>query len=243
MIGYIALILFAILPSLVWMFYYLQKDLNPEPKRFIFYVFIAGILSAIPAFFIQTGGLKLISPLMTFSENIALLAIIMLVVQQVFVIALSEEFFKYFSVFVVMMRHPELDEPIDMVIYMIVAALGFAAIENFFTLISLGPELIIEEMALMALLRFSSATFLHALASGILGVFLVYAYRRRSKLFLTLGFLVASAIHGAYNMLIIRAEGNIQVFASIVLLLLVTAIILSIAMKKTDKIKSICFIK
>ena len=46
-------IIFGTLPSLIWLFYYLAKDLHPEPKKMILKVFLYGVIITIPAFFIQ----------------------------------------------------------------------------------------------------------------------------------------------------------------------------------------------
>ena len=48
--------------------------------------------------------------------------------------ALIEEYVKYFMVKVGGFRNRELDEPCDIMIYMIIAALGFAALENILVL-------------------------------------------------------------------------------------------------------------
>lgn len=43
-----------ITPSLIWLLYYLKKDIHPEPKRMIVRVFILGMLATIPVIAIET---------------------------------------------------------------------------------------------------------------------------------------------------------------------------------------------
>ena len=40
------LLILGFIPSLVWLLYYLRKDVNPEPNRLILKVFIGGMLVA-----------------------------------------------------------------------------------------------------------------------------------------------------------------------------------------------------
>jgi len=234
---YLSLLLLAILPSLIWMLYYLQKDKEPEPKRYIVYVFVFGALFAILTYFLQTGSLPLLERAGDlFSEEVFAYLVIFLLV------AFSEELAKYLAVFFTMMRNAELDEPVDLIIYMITAALGFAALENLIHLYSLGPPFIAEEMVKLTALRFAGATFLHALVSGILGIFLVYVHRFRSRLILFAGFLFATTFHGIYNMLIVKAEETLF-FILLILLLLFLAILLSLGIGVIKRMRSICFFR
>ncbi len=86
-------------------------------------VFFYGIIAAIAAALAETitweGMLKLSLP-----QNLASFLYIF------FGIALIEEGFKYFIVKEKILRHPEFDEPVDTMLYMIISALGFAALEN-----------------------------------------------------------------------------------------------------------------
>ncbi len=228
---YFAVISFAVLPSIVWMLYYLQKDRHPEPKRFIIYVFLAGAVS---------GGLAYLFQ----SETRAFLLEIhyLLFIEKFIIIAFSEELFKYLAVYFTMMRNSELDEPVDIIIYMITAALGFAALENLFYLYSLYPSFPIKEMASLTMLRFVGATLLHVLASGFLGVFLVYGQRYSNHIITLLGFFVATILHGAYNMIVIRIEQFPFLFL-LVFFLISLSVMLSVCINRIRKMKSVCFVK
>lgn len=107
--------------------------------------------------------------------------------------ALIEEFIKLAVVFVFISASKYFDEPVDRMIYMIVAALGFATVENFFFL---SNAVSVTELAGLSILRFVGATLMHALASGILG----YMWAKKKLLW---GLIVATAIHTGFNYLIL----------------------------------------
>jgi RsiW-degrading membrane proteinase PrsW (M82 family) len=88
-------------------------------------------------------------------------------------------------------NHKYFDEPIDAMVYMITAAMGFAALENAVFLIA--P---VGEPFEMMIFRFVGATLLHALASGLLGYYWI-----KGKVFL--GLTVATVLHLFFNILII----------------------------------------
>src|SRR3989344_4852454 len=87
-----------------------------------------------------------------------------------------EEFLKYGAAFVVAFhairinKNKYIDEPVDPLIYMITAALGFAALEN--TLFLINPLLGGDALSgiLTGNLRFIGASLLHVLASGVVGL-------------------------------------------------------------------------
>jgi len=47
-------IFFGILPSIIWLQFYLRRDVKPEPKSMILKIFFYGVLMTIPAIFIET---------------------------------------------------------------------------------------------------------------------------------------------------------------------------------------------
>ena len=48
-------IILGILPSLIWLAFYLKKDVHPEPKSEVLKIFFYGALVTIPAFFLEKG--------------------------------------------------------------------------------------------------------------------------------------------------------------------------------------------
>jgi len=86
---------------------------------------------------------------------------------------------------------------------MIAAALGFAAMENILIAFKVYPEGFAATLGVIAL-RFTGATLLHALASGIVGYFLGLAwfFYHFKKQIIFLGLLIASLLHLVFNYLI-----------------------------------------
>jgi RsiW-degrading membrane proteinase PrsW (M82 family) len=122
-----------------------------------------------------------------------------------------EELLKYAMALLLVFWNREVDEPIDMIIYMIVLALGFAALEN--ALFIFNPLVIGDYMnsAITGSFRFLGATLLHVLASGTVGVALALSfYRSRAfQVFAgTVGLFVAIVLHALFNFFIMDANGE-----------------------------------
>jgi len=157
--------------------------------------------------------------------------------------ALIEEYVKYLTVKVSVLKNSELDEPVDLMLYMIISALGFAALENILKITELHPYLEIADVLGITIVRFISATFLHALCSGILGYFLALSFfdlKNRKKLFL-MGLIGTVGLHGLYNLSIMRIEGFLKIYL-IILILIILAIFVSFGFKKLKRLKSVCLI-
>jgi len=188
----------ALLPSLAWLVFFLKEDLHPEPKRLLFLTFAAGALSTVPAllfqiFFESTPLAKILGSLLV-----------------LIVLALIEEVSKFGAAYFAVAREPEFDEPVDAMIYMITAALGFAAIENLFIAASTFQGATVasfEATVNTLLLRFVGATLLHVLASGLLGFY--WAKRKTGT-----GLMVATTAHGIFNFLILSFENTNLLYAA-----------------------------
>ena len=235
---FISLLIFAILPSFLWLLYYLKKDIHPEPKRLILYVFIAGAVFAIIGYFFQKAASSFLISLA--EDNLQLLSVLPLLYTFV-IVAFSEEFLKYLAFFFTIKDHSELDEPIDIIIYMITAALGFAALENFIILFTVSRTT--PEMIQISGIRFLSGTLLHVLASGILGGFLIYSYNLSKKYLAFVGLLAVSIMHGFYNLIAGKTDESAFFFFVILLFFIIFALILSVFIKKARKMKSTCLLK
>jgi RsiW-degrading membrane proteinase PrsW (M82 family) len=190
---YFSLLIFALVPSLIWLLYFLRNDKNPEPKKVLFFAFLGGGVATALSYFIQTEAM--------ISSNF----FISLTIPVLLIFAFTEEFLKYVAFLFTAKRTNEVDEPVDFVIYMITIALGFVAVENAIYLFSLET---VAEMAQLTFFRFLTATLLHAIASGILGVFIYAASKKSNKLFTVLGLLIATLIHGVYNIIIFTSVDN-----------------------------------
>ncbi len=197
----------AVLPSLVWLFFYLKEDTHPEPRRWLFTAFLMGVTLAPIVIFLEMMLTKLLGSDSAFRGLEKDLLVLL-------VAPLVEEASKYGIIHLALNRNPVLDEPVDGMIYVIVAALGFAAIENVFAIFSFVPPGLPGYFGAalnFVSLRFISAVALHGLASGIVGYFFAkFYFIKRDPLLIVKGLILAVVIHGTYNFLIIRDESSLS---------------------------------
>lgn len=210
-------VLSGVLPAVFWLWFWLKEDrLHPEPKRRIIAVFLAGMISVI-----------LVLPLerFIFSQNFETITFM-----TIFLWAGLEEVFKYLAAFLTALRRKEMDEPIDAVIYMITAALGFSALENTLFLSRLIDVGHFAQSIITGNSRFLGATLLHTASSAAIGVMIGLSYYKSStvkKIFLCTGLAISIILHMTYNLLIIRLEKNIFfVFAGVWLLIVLLLVLI-----------------
>lgn len=227
-------ILLGILPSIIWLAYFLRKDVHPEPNRKILAVFFWGAFVSLPAFLLELGVAKLL-------ESITLPFLLSSLLGMVLGVALIEESLKYLVIRLRVLRSPEFDEPLDAMLYMIIAALGFAAVEN--VLLFFQPHLFKEtfDPLFLSLVRFLGATFLHALCSATVGFFLALSlfWGKKHLLLLSTGLALATLLHGLYNFSIIEIESPLRIYI-LSLILLCLALFVSWGFQYLKKIKSVC---
>jgi RsiW-degrading membrane proteinase PrsW (M82 family) len=230
-------IFFGVLPSFLWLKYYLRKDIHPEPRLMILKTFFYGILATIPAIFIERLIFVYVGRINVSYFLTTLLTIFIGV-------ALVEEFLKFLVVKTTVLKNTEFDEPVDAMIYMIVASLGFAAGENILILVSnelqsissgvvlSGGTILLGEILQISILRFLGATFLHALAGAVFGYFIGLSFLRKREgqiikqryqqniPLLIIGLLLAILLHGFYNFSIINIGDSFQILIPFILLLI-----------------------
>ncbi len=184
-----------LVPALFWLWFWLREDrFRPEPLLLIAITFIAG-MAVVP----------LALPLQKLAIDIYSGA------DLIYTWVIIEEVLKYAVALGVILWNQAVDEPIDMVIYMIAIALGFAALEN--TLFLLTP-LSVGDYATSALtgsFRFLGATLLHVLASGTLGVFLALSFYKSNSVRIfygMMGLCLAIVLHALFNFFIMEASGE-----------------------------------
>jgi RsiW-degrading membrane proteinase PrsW (M82 family) len=231
-------IILAPLPSIIWLAFYLRKDKHPEPNRMVLKIFLIGVLAiALAAILEQLLYLGLDA--VRLAENMIILVI---------GLALIEEWIKYLVIKFGVLKNPEFDEPIDSMLYMIIAALGFAAAENIYLLTQISPLKIPTDKTIEFITtRFLGATFLHALASAIVGYFLAASLCVKSKIrkiFRGFGLIVATILHSIFNYIIILEVSeeidSLQRNLLIFILLLGSAAIVSLMFKKINKFRAVC---
>lgn len=186
-----------------WLLFFLFEDRNdPEPTFLITKTFALGMIAAGAAAFIE----HLIA-----SRFFGLIAIENYSFTALLSNGFVEETMKFMVVLLFVRRSRFLDEPIDLMIYLITAALGFAAVEN---LLFFNSVRSIEELIGLASLRFVGATLMHALSSGLLG----YFWAKRRLLF---GLPFVSLLHALFNYLILKLGPTI--FPTILLIVMAIA--------------------
>lgn len=190
-----------ILPAIIWLWFWLKEDkINPEPKKFIIFAFVAGILTTIVAGFAQEF---IISNTTGFQESYGILMLILL--------ASTEEILKYLSAYIMALKRDFMNEPVDAVIYMITVALGFAAMENVLYLDLLLRDGDFSSAIILANMRFIGASVLHTVSSGIIGVAIALSfYKKKVKkiIYLLMGIILAIGLHTGFNFLIINNDGK-----------------------------------
>lgn len=185
-----------ILPSLLWLWFWVKEEENKsEPKGLLAIVFILGMVAVIGVLPIQKFIQEHIA-----SDTWRLIGW-----------AGAEEIIKYIAVILILYKSGYIDEPIDWPIYLITAALGFAALENALFLIKPLSTGATTVGLLTGQLRFLGSTLLHTVSSGILGVALGVSFhmqglKRYWHIFV--GLLFAITLHSVFNFFIIRNDGN-----------------------------------
>jgi RsiW-degrading membrane proteinase PrsW (M82 family) len=191
-----------VLPALMWLTFWLLEDrLHPEPKRYIFFCFLAGMILVVP-FNINGTLFGIVLPL----EKLALLHFSG--IKLLFIWASIEEIAKFAAAFVIALRARVFDEPLDAVIYMVTVALGFAAAENTLFLMNPISQGNLLQTVVTGDLRFIGATLLHTLSSATIGISLAFAYYQgfASKVWAAIGGVVlAVTLHTLFNYFILGA--------------------------------------
>ena len=218
-----------ILPALLWLWFWLKEDgKKPEPKRLIIAAFFAGMLAV---------------PVALYLEGVAKSAI-----QSGFYLLLAwaviEEVVKYLGAHVVAFRSVCLDksacvdEPIDPAIYLVSAALGFAALENTLFLLSPIGQGSIATSLITGNLRFVGAMVLHVVASSAIGLAMGLSFYKSpaaKRLYFTFGLFTSIALHTLFNVSIILSNGN-NVFVVFGILWIAVLVLLAV-FEKVKRIK------
>ena len=217
-------------PALIWLFFWLREDReHPEPKLTLLLAFLAGMLAIPLALMLEWAWQE-------FLRNSVVLRderfVLILLVGYAFI----EEIVKFALVRSVIFWRMEFDEPVDAMVYLITAALGFASVENILYLSSQFQDSF-EVGLRTGNLRFVGATLLHALSSGVLGYFIAHSfYRKRFKKVraIALGLFFATMLHTFFNVLILSTKG--ERIEPILLLLGLMGVLLLFAFEHIKKV-------
>ena len=198
--------LLGIVPPLFWLWFWLREDAHPEPKNEVIIVFLAGMGAVVLALVLE-GNFFTINNI---SRSLFGYSADTMLFINVFGFALIEEFLKMGAAFFTALRSKYFDEPVDAMVYMVTAALGFASLENvLFIAGSLKDG--VPQSVIISSFRFINAVLLHISASAIIGSAFAFSFfhkeRRIKEIFF--GLIAATVLHALYNFFII---GNIMAF-------------------------------
>ncbi|OHA88787.1 MAG: hypothetical protein A2653_03245 [Candidatus Zambryskibacteria bacterium RIFCSPHIGHO2_01_FULL_43_25] len=180
-----------IIPAIIWLLFWLREDRKrPEPRGLIMLTFLGGMVVVPIAILLQKATYNPSSLFFTFLIWAAL-----------------EELIKFGAAYFTALKRKEMNEPIDALIYMMTAALGFVAIENtLFILNSLVSGDIIGSV-ITGNLRFVGASLLHTISSAAIGISIALAFYKdenTKRNYLAFGIIIAIALHAAFNLSIIN---------------------------------------
>lgn len=186
-----------VVPALLWLMFWLLEDrCQPEPKRYIILTFLLGAAAIAPVLWLEKTAM-LFFPLGSLSVLL--------------VWALTEECFKFIAAYLGGLRSAAFDEPLDAVIYLVTAALGFSAMEN--TLFLLTPVMHgdLVRSVVTGDLRFIGASLLHTLASATIGLSIALSFGKPAairRLAAIGGVILAVALHTLFNFFILGQGGG-----------------------------------
>lgn len=188
----IAAIAGGVLPALAWLWFWVREDsAHPEPRRLVALAFMSGVITVAIVIPIENY-------IGTFIKDQTVLFSIWSAI---------EEMTKYLAALLMVLWRHEDDEPIDVVIYLIAVALGFAAAENTLFLLSPLSGSTVTQTIITGNLRFVGATLLHVLSSAVVGVVVAlsfYSSRVDKAAHAVVGVILASLLHASFNFFILN---------------------------------------
>lgn len=171
----------AMIPVVVWGYIFYQK--NPESRKWTFITFLGGMIAVIPIllykksweYFPNLDAFRYINT--TFSTNVIDLKFATLpltITLSFMLVGIFEEYLKNLVVRIVDRgRFKTIDDAIE---FSIIAALGFAYIENILYFTNIWDTQGTEDFIIAVVFRSIFSTFAHILFSGIYGYYYGMAY-------------------------------------------------------------------
>lgn len=187
-LGYLVVLGFA--PALFWVWYFYMRDrCRSESPAWMLWLFVLG-MAVIPPVALIEGAF---SPLFPSTAFISVL-----------VAPIVEELAKFSVVYLTVYKRRLINDPMDGILYSTTAALGFAALENFFYVFGAYQELLVLPFGL-SIVRALLSVPGHALISSMWGYTLgqaVVVPREAKRPIILQGLLIAMIFHSAFNLLV-----------------------------------------
>jgi RsiW-degrading membrane proteinase PrsW (M82 family) len=137
--------------------------------------------------------------------------------KRIFLVALMapiiEELLKFLLTYAICLRRKVNNEPIDASIYMLTAALGFAAVETTLFLTEPLARGQIMDTIVAGNFRSIGPMLIHLVSSAMLGIFIGLAFYKsgvKKFWYFVAGFLVAAILHSLFNLFILLNETTHQ---------------------------------
>lgn len=221
------IIILAILPVILLITYFYNKDTLKEPKKLLQKLFFSGFLSAFLVIAVSLVGL-IFFPTFTNVENAS---IIKMFLYSFIFISLTEEFCKWIMIYKISYNNKEFDQLYDIILYSVFVGLGFACFENF--LYVLGNE----SGLWIAIFRGITAIPAHACFQTFMGYYLTLSKfddQKKKKKYLYLSLIIPILLHGTYDFLLL--SGNIILVCIFLVFIITMFIITIIKIKRIIKI-------
>ena len=184
-------LVFGLIPPLILLIYVYRIDkIEREPLNLIVKKFVFGMLSTIPAFFLEYIGEQILI-FCEFTDS----SILYEFLYTFFVVALAEEYCKRFVVKFKCWNNPEFNYRFDAIVYCVASALGFAAAENILYLFGMTGGAVLFRLIPV-----------HTICGIFMGVYLgqakvadVNQNRKHLRKYRRLSLWIPVMIHGMYD--------------------------------------------
>jgi RsiW-degrading membrane proteinase PrsW (M82 family) len=208
---------FSFIVAFLWLRWFRKKDkYEKEPERLITLAFFAGAVATVPSVLLESF-LHLRDQGSTIIPANLFLSFLW--------VGIVEEFFKYLAVRLTVYRSKQFNEVMDGMVYMVSAALGFAATENVGYMLGFGYS--------VGFLRAILSYLAHISFSAILGFYMGKAKIEGKKNWILVGFILAVPLHWLYNSFLVLGTAKTSVgFILLGLMVWVLALILTLVLVK-----------
>lgn len=183
--------------AIIWFITHLDH-LNKEPIRMLILTFLFGVVSVIPAIFLERSAFTFFG----FGGSNLQFAVTSFIF-----IGFSEEFSKYIFLRQFISKSDHFDEPYDGIVYAVMVSLGFAAIENLMYVSSGGLS--------VAIMRMFTAVPAHTTFAILMGYWIGRAKMENKRLYNIIGLVSATIFHGAYDFFLLANLDNWRIIGAI----------------------------
>ena len=236
-------------PPLLWLWFWLKEDVHPEPRKEITIVFLAGMAMVLVAYIAQSIAAWILLIVdqghVSFSESLAMRPSYQTYSSFVRIVAiisfaLIEELAKFGAALFTALRSKYFNEPVDAMIYVMTAALGFAALENALFISQATNQ--IQEIFTISAFRFANAILIHASTGTIIGASFAFSFCKFNK---RIGYTMfalgaATVVHAIYNFFVLAGIENVVYQSYATLTVIVGAVIALVLFERAQRLRAQC---